>query len=62
MAFTFLQRGNLADHARDLSLTTYTPSIALESLLTGVDNVRHDVFLSPRFTEVGRLQIGRAHV
>jgi hypothetical protein len=55
--FSFLQRGNLADHARELSLTTYTPSIALENLLTGVDNVRHDVFLSPRFTEVARLQL-----
>ncbi|MGH9492906.1 MAG: hypothetical protein ACRD2K_05345, partial [Terriglobales bacterium] len=59
MAFSFLQRGNLADHARDRSLTTYTPSIALENLLTGVDNVRHDVFLSPRCTEVARLQIAK---
>src|ERR1700675_3579795 len=55
--FSFLQRGNLADHARELSLTTYTPSISLDNLLTGVDNVRHDVFLSPRFTEVARLQL-----
>ncbi|HEV2021246.1 MAG TPA: hypothetical protein VGQ94_01830 [Terriglobales bacterium] len=57
--FPFLQRGNLADHARELSLTTYTPAIALENLLTGVDNVRHDVFLSPRFTEVARLHIAK---
>ncbi len=57
--FPFLQRDSLADHARDLSLTTYSPSITLENLLTGVDNVRHDVFLSPRFTEVARLQIAK---
>ena len=55
--FSFLQRGNLADCARELSLTTYKPSLALENLLTGVDNVRHDVFLSPRFTEVARWQL-----
>jgi hypothetical protein len=59
MAFPFLQRGNLADHARDLSLTTYTPSIVLENLLTGVDNVRHDVYLSPRFSEVARAHIAK---
>jgi len=52
--FSFLQRGNLADHACHVSLAAYTPAIALEGLLTGIDNVRHDVFLSPRFTDLAR--------
>ncbi|MCI0356140.1 MAG: hypothetical protein L0099_14045 [Acidobacteria bacterium] len=57
--FSFLQRGNLADHAKDLSLTTYLPLLRLENLMTGVDNVRHDVFLSPRFSEVTRAHLAR---
>ncbi|MGH9508579.1 MAG: hypothetical protein ACRD2M_01465 [Terriglobales bacterium] len=57
--FSFLQRGNLADHAKDLNLSTYTPALHLENLMTGVDNVRHDVFLSPRFSEVTRAHVAR---
>ena len=29
----------------------------LEGLVTGIENVRHDVFLSPRFVEVARQYI-----
>jgi class 3 adenylate cyclase len=36
-----------------------TPSIALEGLAVGVDNLRHDVALSPRFVEAARAQIMR---
>jgi len=36
-----------------------TPSIALEGLAVGVDNLRHDVSLSPRFMESARAQIMR---
>jgi class 3 adenylate cyclase len=36
-----------------------TPSIALEGLAVGIDNVRHDVSLSPRFVEAARAQIMR---
>jgi class 3 adenylate cyclase len=57
MPFPFLQRGNLADSARQLSLTSYVPSIILENLVPGIDNVRHDVFLSPRFTDTARTHI-----
>src|SRR5690242_431439 len=57
MAFPFLQRGNLSEAAQQLSLSSYVPSIALEGLVAGIDNVRHDVFLSPRFTEVTRSHI-----
>src|ERR1700688_2005119 len=35
------------------------PSITLEGLVVGVDNLRHDVSLSPRFMEAARAQIMR---
>src|SRR6202140_2343836 len=35
------------------------PSIAIEGLVVGVDNLRHDVSLSPRFMEAARAQIMR---
>ena len=38
------------------------PSITLEGLAVGVDNLRHDVTLSPRFVEVARAQIARVIV
>src|SRR5215467_12425142 len=57
MAFTFLQRGNVTESARQLSLSSYVPSIVLENLVAGIDNIRHDVFLSPKFTELGRVHI-----
>ena len=33
------------------------PSFVLEGLVTGIDNVRHDVFLSPKFVETARQHI-----
>src|SRR5437763_537704 len=57
MAFPFLQRVNLADCARQLNLLSYAPFIALENLVPGIDNVRHDVFISPKFTELARQYI-----
>lgn len=59
MAFSFLQRGSVTEHARQLTLAKYQPSLALERLMTGVDNVRSDVFLSAKFTEAARLHISR---
>ncbi|HKH98913.1 MAG TPA: hypothetical protein VJ999_07385 [Candidatus Sulfotelmatobacter sp.] len=40
-------------------LAASTPSISLEGLSLGVDNLRHDVILSPRFLEAARAQVGR---
>jgi len=40
-------------------LTAYTPRLALEALTPGVDNLRHDVYLSPGFVEQIRMQIAR---
>src|SRR5215472_1088090 len=57
MSFSFLQRGSLPEHARQLSLESEWPSLALEGLVTGIDNVRHDVFFSPKFVEAARQYI-----
>src|SRR5512140_2182277 len=59
MAFPFLQRESLAELARHFQLQGYTPALELEGLLTGIDNLRHDVYLSPKFVEVAREHIFR---
>jgi class 3 adenylate cyclase len=41
------------------TLAAATPSIALEGISVGVDNLRHDVALSPRFVDAARAQIMR---
>jgi len=40
-------------------MLTARPAIALEGVAVGVDNLRHDVVLSPRFVDAGRAQIMR---
>jgi len=40
-------------------LVASTPFVSLEGLSLGVDNLRHDVVLSPRFVEAARAQIAR---
>ena len=40
-------------------LATYTPSLSLAGLQVGVDNLRHDVHLSQKFTETARTHIAR---
>src|SRR5215471_16900841 len=40
-------------------LSKYSPRLALEGLTPGIDNLRHDVYLSPKFVEHMRLQIAR---
>ncbi|HZQ18404.1 MAG TPA: hypothetical protein VFA90_06755 [Terriglobales bacterium] len=40
-------------------LTAYTPSFSLESLQLGIDNVRHDVSLSPEFMKVAGAHIAK---
>jgi hypothetical protein len=57
MAFSFLQRGSVSEYARQLTLASYEPSLVLEGLITGIDNIRHDVFLSPKLTAVAQLHI-----
>jgi hypothetical protein len=50
---------NLADAGRRLQLSAYRPSLVLQDLQTGIDNVRIDVHLSPRFAEVTGALIAR---
>ena len=57
MSFSFLQRGSLPDYARQLVLASDEPSLVLEGLATGIDNLRHDVYLSPKFSETARQYI-----
>ena len=59
MAFSFLKSETLSEHARQLTLNGFTPRLELEGLVAGVDNLRHDVFLSQIFAEVARNHIAR---
>ncbi len=36
------------------TLKTYNVTLPMGSLAIGVDNIRHDVFLSPKFVQVSR--------
>lgn len=54
MPFLFFERTRLDEHATQLRLSTYTPELWLSGLVTGVDNIRHDVSLSPKFIELLR--------
>ncbi|PYX98115.1 MAG: hypothetical protein DMG71_01260 [Acidobacteria bacterium] len=40
-------------------LASYTPALSFEGLQVGIDNLRHDVYLSPKFIESARAQIVR---
>ena len=57
--FPFFQRESLAELVRHLQLQGYLPGLELEGLLTGIDNLRPDVYLSPRFIEITRDHINR---
>ncbi len=41
------------------NLAASTPQVALDGISVGVDNLRHDVVLSPKFAELARAQITR---
>src|SRR5579872_732448 len=41
-----------ADNPARVDLTTYSAQLPLGTLAVGVDNIHHDVFLSPRFVEL----------
>jgi len=42
------------------NLAASTPLVSLEGIAVGVDNLRHDVLLSPRFVELARGQVARS--
>jgi class 3 adenylate cyclase len=52
--------GGTPDKVPPPQLASSTPSVCLEGLSMGVDNLRHDVVLSPRFVELTRAQIARS--
>jgi hypothetical protein len=51
--------GQAEEKAAPPRLGGYTPSLPLEGLQLGVDNLRHDVHLSPKFITQTRSQISR---
>jgi hypothetical protein len=57
MSFSFRQRGSLPEYASQLVLASEEPSFVLEGLVTGIDNLRHDVYLSSKFTDAARQHI-----
>jgi class 3 adenylate cyclase len=59
MVFPFLNRGSLEEQVRQISLSSYVPVLTLEGLTAGVDNVRHDVYLSSKFCDQARVHISR---
>jgi hypothetical protein len=51
--------GHAEQEAAPPCLRGYTPALSLEGLQLGVDNVRHDVHLSPKFVAQTRAEISR---
>jgi hypothetical protein len=51
--------GSSSDDQIPPALASYTPTLSLEGLSVGVDNLRHDVHLSPKFTDAARAHIAR---
>jgi class 3 adenylate cyclase len=51
--------GGSADKPALPKLSSSTPFLSLRGLAVGVDNLRHDVVLSPRFMEATRQQVAR---
>jgi hypothetical protein len=54
--------GHHTEEAVPLCLSSFVPALSLEGLQVGVDNLRHDVHLSPKFVEQMRLHITRSLV
>jgi len=55
--FPIFRLGKEPEKLAPPEMTAATPSIALDGLSVGVDNLRHDVALSPRFVDAARAQI-----
>jgi len=51
--------GQAAEELEPPRLASYTPGLTFHDLRIGIDNLRHDVFLSPQFVEDARLQVAR---
>jgi hypothetical protein len=55
----FRQPVDVSRYAASVPLREYTPALPVEGLLTGIDNVRHDVALSPKFMAAARAHLWR---
>jgi class 3 adenylate cyclase len=53
----FFGRVTLREMASQFTLASYVPELTLHGLVAGVDNLRPDVFLSPKFTEIARVHL-----
>jgi len=53
----FFGHAKLRDVASQFTLTSYVPQLALHGLVAGVDNLRPDIFLSAKFTEIARIHL-----
>src|SRR3954453_15699749 len=51
--------GHSKERVHPPQLARYTPLLILEGLSAGIDNLRHDVYLSPKFVEQMRTQMTR---
>src|ERR1700732_2427484 len=58
----FFRLGAAPDRPPPPRLAASTPSVSLEGISIGVDNLRHDVVLSSRCVELGRAYIARSIV
>jgi len=47
-------RGKLREMASQFQLATYVPQLIFKGLVAGIDNLRPDVFLSPKFARTAR--------
>ncbi len=54
-----LKLGSSSVDAQPPRLTSYIPTLSLEGIQLGIDNVRHDVWLSPAFTKPLGAHIGK---
>jgi hypothetical protein len=54
-----LKLGSSNTEAQPPRLASYTPALSLNGIQLGIDNVRHDVWLSPAFTKPLGLHIGK---
>lgn len=52
--FSLIKRTKLRELASQFQLARYAPQLSLHGLMAGVDNLRPDVYLSARFTDIAR--------
>jgi hypothetical protein len=57
--FPIFRLGQTKEEIQPPNLASYTPTLPLDNLQLGVDNLRYDVHLSPKFVEQVRLHIAR---